>query len=162
MRGVPTVVCTTRPIQSTPDHGAGSSSLAAQAFLVVVVRYKRSGKGCLIGHRLDPDQRPSNAACCSFLRSTCNAGLAAKLQAYVAEYGAQALPQDYDAQPAAAKLDLLWKNIENTRCGSMPLTLLALRNARYCTKKTTNRLPRCPCMTWACCKMDGLATKPSS
>jgi len=45
----------------------------------------------------------------------------------------QALPQDYDAQTAAAKLDLLWKNITDTRCGGMPLMLLALHNARYCT-----------------------------
>ncbi len=47
--------------------------------------------------------------------------------------GMQALPQDYDAQTAAAKLDLLWKNITDTRCGGMPLMLLALHNARYCT-----------------------------
>jgi hypothetical protein len=49
--------------------------------------------------------------------------------------GMQVLPQDYDAQPAAAKLDLLWKNITDTRCGSMPRRLIALRNARYSKTK---------------------------
>jgi hypothetical protein len=39
----------------------------------------------------------------------------------VSTAGMQALPQDYDAQTAAAKLDLLWKNITDTRCGGMPL-----------------------------------------
>ena len=71
MRGVPTVVQTYPATQSTPDHGAGSSSLAAQArFLDGCCPLYECGKECLIGHRFNADRRPSKAACCSFVSST--------------------------------------------------------------------------------------------
>jgi hypothetical protein len=69
VRGVPTVVQTYPATQSTPDHGAGSSSLAAQArFLDGCCPLYECGKECLIGHRLM--QIGSKAACCSSVSST--------------------------------------------------------------------------------------------